>query len=147
MDISLIVSRPKTTVMWTIHVTWNLGLGTMCEVIRSQLPCSQRLRSHGLTLSDMRLKTWDPCEMTLHDWCDWKWECVCFSFCYMDETIPNRIQRSNLCVESEVSTIEPHNLRNLPQVSYFRICKTHHHSKSLPVKGCIVHCIAHGPGD
>ena len=34
--------------------TWDLGLGNPCEVvIKSQLPCSQRLRLHGLVSSDL----------------------------------------------------------------------------------------------
>jgi hypothetical protein len=37
-----------------------LRLGTLCEV--SQLPCSQWPRLHGLTSSDLELRTQDPCE-------------------------------------------------------------------------------------
>ena len=65
--------------------TWDLGFGTLCEVVspnfhalhgwecmnwpqvicdlvwsgKSQLPCSRWLRLHGLTSSDLGLRTWD----------------------------------------------------------------------------------------
>ena len=40
--------------------TWDFGLGTPCEVAsKSQLLCSQQLRLHGLTSSDLGLRTWD----------------------------------------------------------------------------------------
>ena len=35
---------------------------------RSQLPCSQWLRLHGLTSSDLGLRTWDPGELALRMW-------------------------------------------------------------------------------
>ena len=38
---------------------------------KSQLPCSQRLRLHGLTSSDLGLRTWDLCEPALSSY---KWE-------------------------------------------------------------------------
>ena len=42
-----------------IHVTvGNEDLGRVWNG-KSQLPCSQRLRLHGLTSSDLRLKIWD----------------------------------------------------------------------------------------
>ena len=42
--------------------TWDLGLGTR---VKSQLPCSQRLRLHRLTSSDLGLRSWDLCELAL----------------------------------------------------------------------------------
>ena len=35
---------------------------------KSQLPCSQQMRLHGLTLSDLELRTWDPGELALSTW-------------------------------------------------------------------------------
>ena len=37
--------------------SWDLGLGTLCGVISTQLPRSRRLRLHGLTSSDLGLGT------------------------------------------------------------------------------------------
>ena len=42
----------------------HLGVGTwdVCELVRSQLPCSRQLRLHGSTSSESGLGSWDPCE-------------------------------------------------------------------------------------
>jgi len=40
------------------HSTWDLGLGTVPSG-KWGLPCSQRLRLHGCTSSDLGLETWD----------------------------------------------------------------------------------------
>ena len=45
------------------QVIWDLGLGTPSEVVNPNFFCSQRLRLHGLTSSDLGLRNWDPCEV------------------------------------------------------------------------------------
>ena len=53
----------ESVAMYGIHVTletWNLKPCVWSG--KSQLPCSQRLRLHGLTSSDLGHGTWDPCE-------------------------------------------------------------------------------------
>jgi hypothetical protein len=46
--------------------TWGLGLGTSCEVVSPNFQAlSQRLRLHGLTSSELGLRTWTPCEPAL----------------------------------------------------------------------------------